>query len=41
MSDEVLQSVIRDSRSSDEQDRERAWRMLENMDLRVYTPGER
>ena len=41
MSDEVIQSVIRDSRSSDEQDRERAWRMLENMDLRIYEPGRR
>ena len=41
MSDEVLQSVIRDSKSSDAQDRERAWRMLENMDLRIYKPGVR
>jgi predicted metal-dependent phosphotriesterase family hydrolase len=41
MSDAVIQSVIRDSRSSDEQDRERAWRMLENMDLRIYQPGVR
>ncbi len=41
ISDEVLQTVIRDSRSSDEQDRERAWRMLENMDLRIYEPGRR
>jgi hybrid cluster-associated redox disulfide protein len=41
MSDEVIQSVIRDARSSDEQDRDRAWRMLDNMDLRFYEPGRR
>lgn len=37
VSDEVIQSVIEASKSDDQQDRERAWRMLENMQLRVYT----
>ena len=39
VSDEVIQSVIEASKSDDQQDRERAWRMLENMQLRVYTRG--
>ena len=37
ISDEVIQSVIEASKSDDQQDRERAWRMLENMQLRVHT----
>ena len=37
VSDEVIQSVIEASKSDDQQDRERAWRMLENMQLRVHT----
>ena len=37
VSDEVIQSVIKASKSDDQQDRERAWRMLENMQLRVHT----
>lgn len=36
VSDEVIQSVIEASKSDDQQDRERAWRMLENMQLRVH-----
>ena len=41
VSDEVLQSVIKDSRSEDQEDRDRAWKMLENMDLRIDTRGQR
>ena len=37
ISDEVIQSVIEASKSDDQQDRERAWRMLENMSLRIDT----
>jgi len=37
VSDEVIQSVIEASKSDDQQDRERAWRMLENMQMRIYT----
>ena len=33
VSDEVIQSVIEASKSDNQQDRERAWRMLENMRL--------
>ena len=36
VSDEVIQSVLEVSKSDDQQDRERAWRMLENMQLRVH-----
>ena len=36
ISDEVIQSIIEASKSDDQQDRERAWRMLENMQLRVH-----
>ena len=36
VSDEVIQSVIEASKSDDQQERERAWRMLENMQLRVH-----
>ena len=38
VSDSVIQSVIEATRSGDEKDHERAWRMLENMDLRIFTP---
>jgi len=41
VSDEVLQSVIEASRSEDQDDRDRAWRMLENMDLEIHTRGQR
>jgi len=37
VSDDLIQSVIEASKSDDQQDRERAWRMLDNMQLRVYT----
>jgi len=37
VSDEVIQSVIEASKSDDQQDRERAWQMLENMSLRIET----
>jgi alanine-alpha-ketoisovalerate/valine-pyruvate aminotransferase len=37
ISDEVIQSVIEASKSDDQQDRERAWQMLENMSLRIDT----
>jgi len=40
VSDEVIQSTIEASKSDDEQDRERAWRMLDNMQLRIHTLGE-
>ena len=40
VSDEVIQSVIEANRSGDQEDRERAWRMLENMDLRIDTRGQ-
>jgi alanine-alpha-ketoisovalerate/valine-pyruvate aminotransferase len=36
VSDEVIQSVIEASKSDDQLERERAWRMLENMQLRVH-----
>jgi hypothetical protein len=41
VSDSIIQSVIEATKSGDEKDRERAWRMLENMDLRIFTPGGR
>ena len=41
VSDRIIQSVIEATKSGDERDRERAWRMLENMDLRIYRPGGR
>ena len=40
VSDEAIQSVIEASRSNDQQDRERAWRMLENMRLRIIHRGQ-
>jgi len=36
VSDEVIKSIIEASKSDDQQERERAWRMLENMQLRVH-----
>ena len=39
VSDSVIQSVIEATKSEDEKERERAWRMLQNMDLRIFTPG--
>ena len=36
VSDEVIQSIIEASKSDEQEDRERAWRMLENMQLRVH-----
>ena len=39
VSDNIIQSVLEATKSSDEKDRERAWRMLENMRLRIYRPG--
>jgi hypothetical protein len=39
VSDEVLQSVIEASRSDDQQDRDRAWRMLENLRLWIQDRG--
>lgn len=41
VSDEVLQSVIEASRSQSQDDRERAWRMLDNMDIEIDTGGPR
>jgi hypothetical protein len=41
VSEGIIQSVIEATKSGDEKDRERAWRMLENMDLRIFTPAGR
>ena len=41
VSDEVIQSVVKASRSDDQQERERAWRMLENMRLGIITRDRR
>jgi len=41
VSDSIIQSVIEATKSNDEKDRERAWRMLENLKLRILTPGGR
>ena len=41
VSDSIIQSVIEATKSGDEKDRKRAWRMLENMNLRIFTPGRR
>jgi hypothetical protein len=41
VSDSIIQSVIEATRSGDEKDRERAWRMLENIDLRIHSRGGR
>ena len=37
VSDNIIQSVIEATKSSDKKDRERAWRMLENLKLRINT----
>jgi hypothetical protein len=39
VSDIIIQSVLEATKSSDEKDRERAWRMLENLKLRIQAPG--
>ena len=39
VSDNIIQSVLEATKSSDEKDRERAWRMLENLKLRFRAPG--
>jgi len=39
VSDEVLKSVIEASRSDDQRDRDRAWRMLENSRLWIHERG--
>ena len=41
ISDSVIEAVIEASCACNEKDRERAWRMLENMDMRIYVPGGR
>ena len=41
ISDSVIQSVIESIQSGDERDRERAWRMLDNMRLRITVPSGR
>ena len=41
VSDSIIQSVIEATKSGDAKDRERAWRMLENMELRIHTRGGR
>ena len=41
ISDSIIQSVIEAIKSGDEKDRERAWRMLDNMRLRIYAPSGR
>ncbi len=40
VSDDVIQAVIEATKSGDKQDRERAWDMLQNMDTRIYVPGD-
>ena len=41
VSDSIIQSVIEATKSRNELDRERAWHMLENLNLRVHTRGDR
>jgi hypothetical protein len=41
VSDSIIQSVIEATKSSNEIDRERAWYMLENLNLRIHTRGDR
>jgi hypothetical protein len=41
VSENVIQSIIEATNSSDELDRERAWQMLKNLNLRIYTRGDR
>lgn len=38
VSDNVIQSIVEATKFADEKDRERTWRILENMDLRIYAP---
>ena len=38
VSDPIIQSVIESTKSCDEKDRDRAWRMLENLKLRIRAP---
>ncbi len=41
VSDSVIQSAIEAATSSDERERERAWRMLEHMQLRIVNSSDR
>ena len=41
VSDPVIQSVIEATQSDDQKDRERAWRMLDNLKLRINTSDGR
>ena len=41
VSDSIIQSILEATKSSDEIDRERAWHMLENLNLRIHTGGDR
>lgn len=41
VSDSIIQSVIEATKSSNELDRERVWHMLENLNLRIHTRGDR
>jgi len=41
ISDSIIQSAIEAIKSGDEKDRERAWRMLDNMRLRIDAPRDR
>ena len=41
ISDSVIQSLIESAKSCDEKDRERAWRIFENMDLWIHATGGR
>lgn len=41
VSDSIIQYIIEATKSSDEIDRERAWHMLENLNLRIHTRDDR
>jgi len=41
ISDSIIQYIIEATKSSDEIDRERAWHMLENLNLRIHTRDDR
>jgi hypothetical protein len=41
VSDSIIRSVIEAIKSGDEKDHERAWRILDNMRLRIYAPRDR
>jgi len=41
VSDSIIQSVIEAIKSGDEKDHERAWRMLDNLRLRINAPSVR